>query len=557
LYKAKLSLVGQHKAMAKILKFSRYSLQINPSFWAKLYAKKLDEWRLDDSDKPCVAFVDGNTIHLDRVSLGDGSSDLSDSRHMHLSGVVRVFNTRNDLQSYYKQNKQSALHSKYQILMWVHADLKNYVFDYYFAMPVMYPSIPFRATVLEKCPDTDEVCFCHQSVTEVTHAYILPEIVRNVIYKEYQNGVRHFIFQNIAKSAVQTVLYLSCESSKTRYTGWSSAIMTTVNMSHVMQPEAMADHNAELNLKLMMWKYDPKLPLDILRQVNCVLVGSGTVGCAIARNLIAWGIKNVTFVDCANVTPSNPVRQSLYTIHDIGRDKSAAAARSLCSILPSVKSNAHTIDIPMPGHHHVGSVEDYEKLESLIKNSDVIFLSTDSREGRWTPTIIAQMWNKHLINVALGYDSMVVQRITRESGCYFCTDPIAPRDTTSSRTIDEKCTVSVPGISYIASSMAVDFYVKSLRQPLDYDEMRFNMTDTNFTFRKIWKNPLCPCCSLEMISELVDKGYRFIEEVKLEPSFLEELSGYSDIHHGKPEIELESMSSNNDDYTTDIEEMHL
>ena len=91
-----------------------------------------------------------------------------------------------------------------------------------------------------------------------------------------------------------------------------------------MDPALIAEQNAELNLKLMMWKHDPELPLDTLRIENCLLMGSGTVGCTIARNLIAWGVRNITFVDCAHVACSNPVRQNLYTVNDIGNEKAIA-----------------------------------------------------------------------------------------------------------------------------------------------------------------------------------------------------------------------------------------
>lgn len=52
----------------------------------------------------------------------------------------------------------------------------------------------------------------------------------------------------------------------------------------------------------------------------------------------------------------------------------------------------------MPGHS-IGSneealkenLENMLKLEELIKEHDVIFLLTDSRESRWLPTVLASL----------------------------------------------------------------------------------------------------------------------------------------------------------------------
>lgn len=83
------------------------------------------------------------------------------------------------------------------------------------------------------------------------------------------------------------------------------------------------------------------------------LAGAGTLGCVVARTLLAWGVRRITFVDSSKVSYSNPVRQSLYLHADCqhgGKPKAAAAAEMLRCIFPAVHSEGVHLAIPMPGH---------------------------------------------------------------------------------------------------------------------------------------------------------------------------------------------------------------
>lgn len=66
--------------------------------------------------------------------------------------------------------------------------------------------------------------------------------------------------------------------------------------------------NVELNLRLMKWRLVPEINLQCYGDLKCLILGSGTLGCNIARGLIGWGVQNITFVDCNLVSYSNPVR---------------------------------------------------------------------------------------------------------------------------------------------------------------------------------------------------------------------------------------------------------
>ena len=88
---------------------------------------------------------------------------------------------------------------------------------------------------------------------------------------------------------------------------------------------------------------------------------------------------------------------------------------------------------------------------------------------------------KLIINVALGFDSYVVMRhgvkdetptsqtagsdkmpLVKQLGCYYCNDIVSPKDSLKDRTLDQQCTVTRPGLSAIASAMAVELMVSVL-----------------------------------------------------------------------------------------------
>uniref|UniRef100_A0A2K5E9X6 Ubiquitin-like modifier-activating enzyme ATG7 n=1 Tax=Aotus nancymaae TaxID=37293 RepID=A0A2K5E9X6_AOTNA len=234
----------------------------------------------------------------------------------------------------------------------------------------------------------------------------------------------------------------------------------------------LAESSVDLNLKLMCWRLVPTLDLDKVVSVKCLLLGAGTLGCSVARTLMGWGVRHITFVDNAKISYSNPVRQPLYEFEDClgsGKPKALAAADRLQKIFPGVNAMGFNMSIPMPGHPvNFSSVtleqarKDVEQLEQLIENHDVIFLLMDTRESRWLPAVIAASKRKLVINAALGFDTFVVMRHGLKKpkqqgagdlcpnhpmasadllgsslfanipgyklGCYFCNDVVAPGD---------------------------------------------------------------------------------------------------------------------------------
>jgi ubiquitin-like modifier-activating enzyme ATG7 len=255
-----------------------------------------------------------------------------------------------------------------------------------------------------------------------------------------------------------------------------------VELKRFLDETALAVSAADLNLNLMRWRALPELNIDALSRSRCLLLGAGTLGCNVARNLLAWGVRHLTFVDSGRVSYSNPLRQSLFTLRDCkdgGAPKAEAAAAAVALLAADVTARGVALSIPMPGHplpegERAQTAAAVRTLSELIQTHDAVFLLTDSRESRWLPTILCCAMDKPLLNAALGLDSLLVLRhgtrhccsdprsldlesadgkrlvnsldgadevAARDLGCYFCSDVVAPGDSSRDRTLDQMCTV--------------------------------------------------------------------------------------------------------------------
>ena len=182
--------------------------------------------------------------------------------------------------------------------------------------------------------------------------------------------------RNPEASICFSIRVASSDDGKTTV-GWEKndkdkLVPRVVDLSHVLDPAKLAQNAVNLNLKLMRWRLVPDLDLDKVAATKVLILGSGTLGCNVARGLLAWGVSNITFVDNSKVSYSNPVRQSLFEFQDClksGKDKSAAAAEALKRIYPKVNSRGLQLSIPMPGH----SVPDSSKFKQEVTDHKLIF----------------------------------------------------------------------------------------------------------------------------------------------------------------------------------------
>ncbi|WWC59159.1 E1-like protein-activating enzyme Gsa7p/Apg7p [Kwoniella dejecticola CBS 10117] len=512
-------------------------------------------------------------------------------------------------------------------LMVTFADLKNYRYHYWFAFPafVADPAWTFRGdgladlaetevtelreleTELKRLEGRDRDCFLvkgspgHRSIAPLAAFNRLhgdvpsPEVIvafhdpsasavnpgwplRNILYYLHSvHRVTEIYVICLREGATSRSGRLLLSPSRTSNSpirpvavGWErngegKLASKVAELGPMMDPAQLARQAVDLNLKLMKWRISPTLDLDRIAGTRCLLLGAGTLGCYVARNLMAWGIRNITFVDSSTVSFSNPVRQPLFRFEDCldgGQPKAACAAARLREISPGVNANGRQFTIPMPGHPVTplglsNTRRDIEQLKEVIAGHDAVFLLMDSRESRWLPTLLGKEQGKIVINAALGFDTFLVMRHgagraqDQDLGCYFCNDVVAPTDV--NRTLDQMCTVTRPGVAPLAAACASEMLVTLLQHPLRVHAPAFVPTphheDTQHLpfggvphqirgFLGQWRNLLikgtaynqCTACSPPVLAAYRQGGMEWLLQVFSNADVLEHVTGLDQLH---------------------------
>lgn len=386
--------------------------------------------------------------------------------------------------------------------------------------------------------------------------------LKNFLYILACKGLREmrlFVYR-YGGTSMMMKLQLDSIPHDLKYMGWERTTDDKLgpkmaDLGSLIDPIQLADQAVDLNLKLMKWRISPQLNLEKIAQQKVLLLGSGTLGSYVARALMGWGVRHITFVDNGRVSYSNPVRQPLFGFKDcfsdegLGQWKALRAAEALREIFPGVSSSAYNLEVPMIGHpveNEQSARANYDTLERLVDENDAIFLLMDSRESRWLPTLLGMAKNKLVLNAALGFDSFLVMRhgtTTNNLGCYYCNDVVAPSDSLSDRTLDQMCTVTRPGGALMASALAVELLVSVLQHPERaeaaaqeqsfFGEVPHQIRGFlhNFLQTKLYapKYTHCSACSQPVVDSFRSQGWDFVRDCLNDTKHLEKVCGLEEV----------------------------
>jgi molybdopterin/thiamine biosynthesis adenylyltransferase len=262
-------------------------------------------------------------------------------------------------------------------------------------------------------------------------------------------------------------------------------------------PASLLKEQVFVNLSMMNKQLNNVFDLKGVANTSFLFCGSGTLTHQLSRNLLSWGVTKMGFIDIDKVKENNLLRQWLFSRADLGKCKAEATAESLRNVYKGIDTDfrGHKVTIPVPSDY--GTFEEYLRLKKLIYEHDVIVLATDSRESRYVPTMLGKMFDKIVLTVAIGIDTLTVIRTKGQEACYFCQDVIGPHDSVSGVPSDMRCTKSRPSLAAMCGALAVENVIDFISQVGNPPAQIRSMGMSSFHFiDSVPSNVDCVCCSL-------------------------------------------------------------
>ena len=591
--------------MATKIKMIHPKAMLTLGFYTEYQNKILNEYKYENAIKPVYCYYEpkeGNSfLRFEEFSFDPSKNPQVTGKLFSIEGLLVHYSTQDsfqkldNLETVYdclKKNKE-----KYQFILFIYGDLKTFLFKFKFVL-LHNKGVEYKISAIkkeigedlqkklneiaEKNKDKINEEFAHLLSEDTILLYdinselnTIPILIKNAVYNFGSDKITNVIllkniennltFKNSLYLTLQNVSILAIEKElESIQLSIKDVEVNSVDLKSMFNPETIAENAVDLNINLMKWRMCPYLNTDIIRQHKYLLIGAGTLGCHVSRALLGWGARHITFIDNGKVSYSNPVRQSLYTFEDsknVGNNsKAILAAEKLKKIFPMVDAKGFNITIPLPGRTLIDekAKEEYFKnleiLENQIKECDIMFLLTDSRESRWYPTVIAKAYNKLVITAAIGFDSYLVMRHGNNEnklGCYFCTDISTPGDTSGNRTLDQQCTISRPGVSMICSGLATELAMSCGNSALNKSDkeediphqLRGNLINYEMQHFNFKYNTNCVACSDNIVKTYKEDRLNFAIGVMNDPYYIEKTCG---IHELIEKIKIENDNDKDD-----------
>lgn len=546
----------QNNVKMQQAKFIAPSTLIDRSFWEKLYDMKLNVYKLDNSEKEIYYNEIFNHASFD--TNGDEKCFLFIVDDLKNTNKIEIIESKREYLLIIKdKNFIKKINTK---IILTSVDLKSQSFKYIICYPTLVPITThfefeefYLTSSVEEINltnfenlfelfDTNKYCNLNYIATKSpdgnwTFEWKLRNFLALLSYNTtLKNSTVNIMMKtNFSKNVLFKFKINKYSETEFKMIGISE--MKEYKLTPQLNNSVYTKDSNNLNLKLMKWNMWQTLNLEKIEKTKCLILGAGTLGCNISRLLIGWGFKNLTFVDNGKVTYSTPPRQSMYEINDIGKFKVDVITEKILKINSSLNCKAHSISILCPDHPIIDKstepiqLKEYNILKQLVDENDVIFTVTDDRESRWLPIVLTTGKNKIIINVALGFESYLVSKYdsnNSKNGCYFCNDILHVSNSHINRSEDQKCTITRPGISSIASGLAVEMLINFLHDNcLEVEQIRGNVSSYEINCMKSEKSDYCVACSNVVKNEYLKHEYEFIKKVCLNGMYLDTLCGIS------------------------------
>uniref|UniRef100_A0A1I7XKJ9 E2 ubiquitin-conjugating enzyme n=1 Tax=Heterorhabditis bacteriophora TaxID=37862 RepID=A0A1I7XKJ9_HETBA len=306
IYKTDRDRLTEFSLMVSNASFVPFATFVDTAFWNEINKRKLKDWRLDESPKTIVGLFSIYDVTGDdcRLSLSHESFGTHTSGVYH--GLLYVLNT---LEAFKKLDRLALLKSEgdkiWNIITngyWlqnperltsfaftVFADLKKFQYFYWNCTPAL--------------------CFPNDIKQEVLNYIGSSE----VLLEYYRMSSKQVFLINSEQDCLDLTTLPSVDDPNT-------IKIVFVDPSPVSGSSGWPLRNllAAVALLKPCWNFADFVSLKGAGEIKefkmkwCVkevlILGSGTLGCNIARCLMGWGVRKITFVDNSTVSYSNPIR---------------------------------------------------------------------------------------------------------------------------------------------------------------------------------------------------------------------------------------------------------
>jgi adenylyltransferase/sulfurtransferase len=234
-----------------------------------------------------------------------------------------------------------------------------------------------------------------------------------------------------------------------------------------------------------------------LKAASVLIVGAGGLGSPLAIYLAAAGVGRIGLVDFDTIDVSNLQRQILYDTPDVGRSKTAMAARRIERINPLVTVELHEKRF------------DASNAFDLVDRYDLVADGTDNFATRYLVNDACVLRGKRNVYGSIfRFEGQVSVFGARDASCYRCLYPEPPPPGAVPSCAEGGVLGVLPGIIGTLQATEAIKLLLGRGEPLIDRLLLFDALEMRFRELAIRKDPDCPVCgdrpSITTLSATVD-----------------------------------------------------
>lgn len=220
----------------------------------------------------------------------------------------------------------------------------------------------------------------------------------------------------------------------------------------------------------------------LLKQAKVLVIGAGGLGCPALLYLAAAGVGTIGVADFDRVEISNLQRQVLFTVADIGKQKTTAAKENLLKINSNVEV------------HAIAEKITNQNAMQIFKEYDLILDGSDNFETRYLVNDACVLLNKTLVYASVQKfgAQVAVFNVPDKDGnrgaTYRCLHPVAPDNNVVLNCDAEGVLGAVPGIAGTIQATEAIKIITGIGTPLRNKLLFVDALTMQFTTLNISRN---------------------------------------------------------------------